>query len=44
VTAPRVGWINAYTIAWEIGDIRRFASPDDDAENDGSKHFPSPCS
>jgi transposase len=27
VTAPGFGWINAYTIASEIGDIRRFASP-----------------
>jgi transposase len=27
VTAPRIGWINAYTIASEIGDIARFASP-----------------
>jgi transposase len=27
VTAPGLGWINAYTIASEIGDIGRFASP-----------------
>src|SRR3954471_18494697 len=27
VTAPGIGWINAYTIASEIGDIGRFASP-----------------
>src|SRR5215211_1773379 len=27
VTAPGIGWINAYTIASEIGDIHRFASP-----------------
>jgi transposase len=27
VTAPGFGWINAYTIASEIGDIARFASP-----------------
>jgi transposase len=27
VTAPGIGWINAYTIASEIGDIARFASP-----------------
>ena len=27
VTAPGFGWINAYTIAAEIGDIERFASP-----------------
>jgi transposase len=27
VTAPGFGWINAYTIASEIGDIGRFASP-----------------
>jgi transposase len=27
VTAPGVGWINAYTIASEIGDIGRFPSP-----------------
>jgi transposase len=27
VTAPGIGWINAYTIASEIGDISRFASP-----------------
>jgi transposase len=27
VTAPGLGWINAYTIASEIGDINRFASP-----------------
>jgi transposase len=27
VTAPGVGWINAFTIASEIGDITRFASP-----------------
>jgi transposase len=27
VTAPGFGWINAYTIASEIGDIERFASP-----------------
>jgi transposase len=26
VTAPGIGWINAYTIASEIGDIHRFAS------------------
>jgi transposase len=26
VTAPGIGWINAYTIASEIGDISRFAS------------------
>ena len=27
VTAPGLGWINAYTIASEIGDIDRFATP-----------------
>ena len=27
ITAPGVGWINAFTIASEIGDISRFASP-----------------
>jgi transposase len=27
VTAPGIGWINGYTIASEIGDINRFASP-----------------
>jgi transposase len=27
VTAPGIGWINAYTIASEIGDIKRFPSP-----------------
>jgi len=27
VTASGIGWINAYTIASEIGDIGRFASP-----------------
>jgi transposase len=27
VTAPGFGWINAYTVASEIGDINRFASP-----------------
>ncbi len=27
VTAPGLGWINAYTIASEIGDIERFPSP-----------------
>src|SRR5919199_153326 len=27
VTAPGVGWINGYTIASEIGNIERFASP-----------------
>src|SRR4051794_2737160 len=27
VTAPGLGWINAYTIASEIGDIARFPSP-----------------
>jgi transposase len=27
VTAPGIGWINAYTIASEIGDITRFPSP-----------------
>jgi transposase len=27
VTAPGFGWINAFTIASEIGDIKRFASP-----------------
>jgi transposase len=27
VTAPGIGWINAFTIASEIGDIERFASP-----------------
>jgi transposase len=27
VTAPGLGWINAYTIASEIGDIGRFPSP-----------------
>ena len=26
-TAPGFGWINAYTVASEIGDIERFASP-----------------
>jgi transposase len=27
VTAPGFGWINAFTVASEIGDIHRFASP-----------------
>src|SRR4051794_36340116 len=27
VTAPGFGWINAYTVASEIGEIERFASP-----------------
>jgi transposase len=27
VTAPGFGWINAFTVACEIGDIERFASP-----------------
>ena len=27
VTAPGFGWINAFTVACEIGDITRFASP-----------------
>jgi hypothetical protein len=27
VTAPGLGWINAYTVASEIGNIERFASP-----------------
>ena len=27
VTAPGLGWINAYTIASEIGNIERFPSP-----------------
>jgi transposase len=27
VTAPGFGWINAFTVASEIGDIERFASP-----------------
>src|SRR3954451_11593555 len=27
VTAPGFGWINAYTVASEIGDINRFPSP-----------------
>jgi transposase len=27
VTAPGLGWINAFTVASEIGDIGRFASP-----------------
>jgi transposase len=27
VTAPGIGWINAFTIASEIGDIGRFPSP-----------------
>jgi transposase len=27
VTAPGIGWINAFTIASEIGDINRFPSP-----------------
>ena len=27
MTVPGVGWVLAYTIASEIGDIRRFASP-----------------
>jgi transposase len=27
VTAPGFGWINAYIVASEIGDIERFASP-----------------
>jgi hypothetical protein len=26
VTAPGFGWINAFTVASEIGDIERFAS------------------
>jgi transposase len=26
-TAPGFGWINAFSVAWEIGDIERFASP-----------------
>ena len=27
ITAPGLGWINAFTVASEIGDIGRFASP-----------------
>jgi transposase len=27
VTAPGFGWINAYTVASEIGDVERFPSP-----------------
>jgi len=27
MTVPGIGWVTAYTIASEIGDIRRFASP-----------------
>jgi transposase len=27
ITAPGFGWINAYTVASEIGDITRFATP-----------------
>jgi len=27
MTAPGIGWINGYTIASELGDIHRFASP-----------------
>ncbi len=27
MTAPGFGWINAYTVASEIGDIARFTSP-----------------
>jgi transposase len=27
VTAPGFGWVNAFTVASEIGDIERFASP-----------------
>lgn len=27
LSVPGVGWVLAYTIASEIGDIRRFASP-----------------
>jgi transposase len=27
LTAPGIGWINAFTIASEIGDIGRFPSP-----------------
>jgi transposase len=27
VTAPGFGWVNAFTVASEIGDINRFASP-----------------
>ncbi len=27
ITAPGFGWINAFTVASEIGDIERFASP-----------------
>jgi hypothetical protein len=27
VTAPRYGWINAFTAASEVGDIERFPSP-----------------
>jgi len=27
MTVPGVGWVLAYTIASEIGDVRRFASP-----------------
>jgi transposase len=27
ITAPGIGWINAYRIASEIGDIGRFSSP-----------------
>jgi Transposase IS116/IS110/IS902 family len=26
MTAPRIGWINSYTSASELGDIHRFAS------------------
>ena len=27
LTVPGIGWVLAYTIAAEIGDIERFASP-----------------
>ena len=27
MTAPGIGWVLAYTIAGEIGDIQRFSSP-----------------
>jgi hypothetical protein len=27
VTAPGIGWVQAFMVAWEISDITRFSSP-----------------
>jgi transposase len=37
-TAPGIGWVLAFTIAAEIGDITRFSSPKSSAATRGSAH------